>query len=81
MSGEKGRLQEVSEMWANNRRREALNAATTETERATLANALRVAIEQYELDVVTCRKAGDVRTADQFVRQAAESRELLERFE
>lgn len=54
----------------------------TEDQRYTLLHSLRVAAEKFEANAETCREeAGGARIADQFIRQAAQTREIADRIE
>lgn len=53
----------------------------TPSERATVANALRVAATVYDADAEMLRCDGQPREEEQFKRQAQEARALADRFE
>lgn len=50
-------------------------------DRRTAAHALEVAANCFDEDAKTAREANQIRVAEQFEKQARESRELAERFE
>lgn len=53
----------------------------TEMQVVAVVNALRAAVDIYKADAVTCRKAGDERTSDAFIRQAITAEQLAEEFD
>jgi hypothetical protein len=60
---------------------EYLRRALTSNERQTANHALLLAAERFDEDAKASREAGQARLAEQFERQARESRELAERME
>ena len=60
---------------------EFLLRALTAGERQTAHHALMLAAERFDEDANECRKADQPRLAEQFDRQARESRDLAERME
>jgi hypothetical protein len=61
------------------RRAEALDVATTPQERSTAWHALTLAAERFDLDAKVATETGHPRLAEQFERQAKDSRALADR--
>lgn len=53
----------------------------TKTQIATIINALHVAFDAYNADANKMRSEGHTRLAEQFTRQAVETKELLDELE
>ncbi len=71
----------VERFQATGRADMALHDALTTQERQTIWNALSVAAGRYDEDAKAMREAGLTRLVEQFERQAADARELIDRFE